>query len=315
MGESIMASATITKSFLEGPAAVRFANAAAIDAWIKARTGAGTFVDWFNATQAAKDAWEDKGKIATTAASRARFALFWDRPDLLFGADGPNAIQFLCLMSIFINEVGGDLVPIEEGVNKQTSTPPGIAYAFNAIPAIPKVSYNTGQNKTAHTLFGDPDYRAAHGHRALADRFPNPDQIDPVWKGEVWPAGFPTKPEDAVCGFLLEADFFKFRGRGLIQTTWRPRYVELIEFIQSYAGNDPVLLQYKTKWQNQPADKVATISSNEDWRTLFRETKLETARKAIELHNKAAGKYLDLAVDDADKLNSELKKSVFSRGK
>lgn len=314
-----MASATITQKFLDGPAATKLANAAAIDAWIKQQAGTASFISWFNAAMANKDAWKDpKGKksfaIPDTPQTRARFATFWDAPVLLFGAGGPSAIQFLCLMSIFINEVGGDLVPIEEGVNKQTSNPPGIAYAFNAIPAIPKVSYNTGQNKTAHALFGDADYRAAHGHRALFDRFPDPTKIDPVWKGEVWPAGFPTKPEDAVCGFLLEADFYKFRGRGLIQSTWRPRYIELITFIQAYAGQDPIILKYKTQWAGQTPDKVATISSNEDWRTLFRETQLEIARKAIELHNKAAGKYLDLAKDSAT-LNSEQKKSVFSMGR
>jgi hypothetical protein len=290
----------IAQEFLDRVAATRFADAAAIDAFF-ANTGAGAnFIDWFNANCAGIDAWADK-RIAATPGCAQRFATFWDGAAEVFGA-APGLVQFVSLMSIFVNEVGGDLQPIEEKVGRQGH--PGIAYAFDRIEGV-KRSYNTlDGNRTAYDLYGDEDYRAAHGHKPLADRFPDPEQIADAWDGEAWPDGFPTATDPAQTGFLLEADFYKFRGRGLIQTTGRANYLKLIDFVKAYAGADPILRAQAAEWGPTPSDTIATTSSNDDWHRLFFSGTLVLARAAIRLHSAGAGNYLNLAATDAARLNA-----------
>jgi len=44
-----------------------------------------------------------------------------------------------------------------------------------------------------------------------------------------------------VNGFIMEADFYKFRGRGVIQTTGRGDYTVLIKYILQNAAALPAL--------------------------------------------------------------------------
>lgn len=106
---------------------------------------------------------------------QARFAVFWDDTSGLF-PEQPSLMQFVCLMSIFTNEVGGDLVPIREKVGRPPRHP-GIAYAFDRIEGL-KRSYNTlAGNRTAFALFGDPAYREAHKMRGGFAAFADPAAI------------------------------------------------------------------------------------------------------------------------------------------
>jgi hypothetical protein len=91
-----------------------------------------------------------------------------------------------------------------------------------------------------------------------------------VWAGDTYPRGsFSVSGSPAVNGYILQTDFFKFRGRGLIQTTWRSNYVKLADFALGYCGSDPTVLAYRAKWAGRSADQVCTMSSSEDWDRLF----------------------------------------------
>lgn len=294
----------LPETFAKSAARLRFRNSDEINEYFLSRHGA-PFPDWFNANRRAA-LWD--GKRIPAAGARS-FAKAWNNAELIFG-ERPSLLQFLCLSCIMVNETGGTFEPISENFGYRGH--PGIAYLFDAIPQIPKASYNRAPNLTAGFLFNDPDFIAAHGGLALADKLKNTS--DPRWQGEIYPkADFPTAGRLEVTGFILQADFFKFRGRGLIQTTWRPAYQKLIRFVQAYAGDQPVINKYKAWWGDMSAAKAATVSDNEDWDDLFQKTDLVVASHAIALHNAGASRYLTLAADAAG-LNGKSGGSIYNVG-
>lgn len=310
---------------------VTFTDGASINKYFTDLTGK-DFIDWFNATCARKKAWanmtvcSDKGSgdkaisVPKTEipALKKRFNDVWDNIPMLFGTSSINLIQFSALMSIFINEVG-NLIPVSEHMNSiKHSTHPGIAYAFDNGG---KQSYNVpngAYSKTAWELFQDQDFVDAHGDSiptvrpGISDPIGPGASLDARWNGKSYPKDrYPVSTDPAISGAILETDFYKFRGRGLIQTTFRVGYKPIIEFIQSYTGTNVVIQRYKKAWKGMSPDKVATISTNSDWDTLFQKTDLIIPVKAINLHNKSRGNYLKLATD-LDTLNSINKNTIGS---
>jgi hypothetical protein len=277
-----------------GPAAAPgppFASSAEIDAYFNAKTGK-SFIDWFNATQAHKGAWTDRA-MKTDADTAAGFIAVWDRIPLMFGVQSISLDQFLALQSIFLNELGGGMKPISELFGSSGHS--GIAYLFDAIPGL-KASYNGGLSRTALDLFNDSSFLTAHQGLAFGTDLAH--TTDTVWSGSVYPQSrYPTNSTAA--GMIFEADFAKFRGRGLIQTTWRTGYKRVVEFVQAYTGTDATVLSYKTKWQGATTDTVASQSSNADWDSLFQSSNYEIPCVAVHLHSASSGNYLDLSPDEA----------------
>jgi hypothetical protein len=137
--------------------------------------------------------------------------------------------------------------------------------------------------------------------------------VDQEWEGDTWPVGVSVKVDPEVNGFIMQADFYKFRGRGVIQTTGRSNYKALINFLLSDEAAphlNPGLSELVARWRDaadaQGPDKlleqVATLSSNEDWDLAFAEPMVLAA--GIRLHSKANRDYLDLSAD-ARVLNQE----------
>jgi hypothetical protein len=251
-------------------------------------------VDWFNATQAGHGAWAG---LKISSAAGPSFAQLWNNISVVYGKSAVSLPEMLTLTSLMINETGGTFRPLSEVVG--ATGHPGIAYAFDSFPlkTYTKASYNKAP-WTAFASFSNADFLSAHGTKPLADKVKN--TTDAVWKGTVYPAStFPTDTNASVSGIILEADFYKFRGRGLIQTTFRDGYKPIVGFIQAYSGTQSVVTSYKTKWAGKDADVVCHISSNADWDALFMTSDLVVPCAAINLHNKGGGNYLAVAADRA----------------
>lgn len=283
--------AGITAALINPFADVQFNDSGDIDTFFQDRKGR-HYVPWFNTTLADQGPWANV-RLVDTPGNDALFHQFWDQSSVLFG--GPiSLIQFVCLMSIISNEVRGDFQPKSEKMGRTGH--PGMAYLFDAITGL-KRSYNTmNGNQTAFQCFNDETYIAAHGDLALADRLAR--TTDDRWSGAVYPqADFPTDPNPAVSGFITQADFMKFRGRGFIQTTGRSNYAALIEFVKNYDGDNATITGFQANWGDKTPDQIAFETTNGDWDTLFQQSDLIIAAEAIRAHNANSGNYLALSAD------------------
>jgi hypothetical protein len=300
-----MASAAQNQS--DGIRDVEFANATDVDNFFQNRK-AMHYTRWFNTTLADRGPWAGV-RLVDTPVNDIGFHQFWNQIDRIFG--GPiNLVHFVCLMSILSNEVGGDFTPKTERMGTAGHT--GMAYLFDRIPN-KKRSYNTlPSNRTAFDCFRDENYINAHGTLPLGTQLARTN--DMRWSKEIWPAEFSTDQNPAVSGFVTQADFMKFRGRGFIQTTGRTNYVPLIEFVQSYDGNNSTIDFYQLRWRGKPADQICFESTNADLDTLFQQTDLIIATEAVRAHNLQSGRYLQLSSDPAV-LNGTSAGSVFYMGK
>jgi hypothetical protein len=305
----------VRQAFVDQIASINFANGTDINNWFLAQTGK-EFIDWFNATHAAKGFWADQyvrdpvtGAVVKDAQGHAKvewsgrtipnnakvkqhFVDFWDRIPLIYAPAGQiGLIDFISLMAIGINEKSGDLVSIGEIGS--------LKYMFEAGA---KSSYNVAPNRNAFDLFNDAKFNQAHDTKVLGAQHKNTANV--AWKGQVWPVGVPTSTDPAATGYIREADFYKFRGRGIIQTTWRSAYVGLIDFVRAYTGPNATIQTFKTNWTaGVPAD-IATTSSNAEWDQLFGE--IDFAAHAIAVHSNSKGGYLTLDVVADDGANGGL---------
>lgn len=286
----------ITQTFLNRAGNISFANASEIDGFFARRNVHG-FIDWFNTHVAKKGFWGKSGSraavsMANDSKAHERFDQLWSSEGIqaMFRRNSVSLLQFLSLQSIINNETGGSLLPLTERVG--SAGHPGIAYAFDRIPGLKK-SYNTlPGNKTCFQLFNDDKYNSAFQNLPPGSQLKN--TTNNVWANETYPAGFPASTNPAITGYVLEADFFKFRGRGYIQTTGRANYLKVIDFVLSYTGANIVVNNMKAKWmqQSNDPDVLATVSSNAEWDDLFQNSNTLIPAKSIEIHNRLSGDYL-----------------------
>ncbi|MFN0103129.1 MAG: hypothetical protein ACKV2U_13690 [Bryobacteraceae bacterium] len=268
-----------------------FTFAADVDAWTRTRLK-NHYIPWFNQKLANRGAWTGV-TLVDTPANQVGFHVFWNNIGALTGGTA-TPFQFLALMGIFANECRADFKPVAEKMGRAGF--PGLTYLYDAIPGL-KRSYNTLKgNKTAFQSFRNAAFNTAHGAKEPAARLRN--TTDARWSGPDYPrADFPTAPDPAVAGYIMEADFMKFRGRGFIQTTGRGNYSKIIEYVQAYTGDNNVIDFYQAQWTGMSVDDIAYSTSNGDWDRLFQETDLIIAAEAIRLHNVSSGDYLALTGD------------------
>ncbi|AUC75770.1 hypothetical protein CW732_08805 [Olleya sp. Bg11-27] len=260
-----------------------FSNSNQINAFFVQLTGK-DFCTWFKDQIGYKGFW---GNITFEGRSRHgrsiprsnfathqdNFNRVWDNIALIFngnlGNHSINIFQFFALVSIIINETGGTFTPISERGT--------LAYTFGTNNGR-KSSYNTaGGNVNARALFRDQVFLNAHRGLAYYNQVAN--TTSSVWAGTQYPSSYPTDP--SVAGIIAEADFYKFRGRGLIQSTFRSTYSRLIDFIRTYSGTNSTLLSYKNRWHSLNDSVILSTSRNTDWDALFLNSNLEFPCYAI----------------------------------
>ncbi|HEX7395707.1 MAG TPA: hypothetical protein VF313_12340 [Anaerolineaceae bacterium] len=305
----------IRQEFLDSISTVNFANGQDINKYFMTNTGM-DFIDWFNKTQAGKGYWgNQKRSFGDWADSRfisgndpfgdhsldvsmdvvkQRFEIFWDRIPIIYSPAGQiGLVQFVALMSITINERNGNLVSRGEGGD--------LKYMFR---------YNKGPNIKAFDLFNNPVFWQTHQTKAGSTL---KNTSDSRWGTTTYPSGISSSTDPAITGFIQEADFFKFRGRGVIQTTWRNAYIDLISFIQTYTGSNTIIQKYCSLWAGQDVNNVATQSSNSDWDQLFGE--IDFVAHAIDVFNKNKSKGDFLTFDlTSNELNSNGPGSIRNMG-
>ena len=280
--------ANLSKRAFDALSANLFANATQLNGFFIGHTGH-DFIDWFNLELAGKGTFAKRRISPDSGQSmedvKKEFADFWNAIPFIFKQPVISVFDFAALACIVINETGGRFRSISERcrqgrLDDQGRLHAGLPYAFDkfkfAENAGGKRSYNTLEsNLTAHDCFASPLFCEAHKDLALAARVAgaaDPTRIDAAWKGKTYPADkFLTINDTAQAGFIMQADFYKFRGRGPIQITGRAPYRQLVQIVQQYNGPNPVFQKFRGKWQGLSPDDACTVSRNADWEELFEE--------------------------------------------
>lgn len=266
------------------------------------------FITWFNSAVANKGNWI--GKSCHGPNLHENFVNYWNA----YLASSPRTLmEFIVYMSVFINECDGNLLGSTERFGNAQHK--GISYLFDTVVIAGqngrvwrKQSYNTGKgNMAAGVLFNDANFNLAHKEFALATALSKTQ--DKTWWGDIYPQqSMPTSADDGADGYILQCDFFKFRGRGLIQTTWRSNYRSLVDFVQRYEGESEVINRYKSFWKKTSLDLVCTTSTSSQWDEIFADPSRAILGAAVRLHARD-GNYLPLG-RNVDDINGILRGSI-----
>lgn len=243
------------------------------------------FVDFFRSKVGRRSPYWDRRTIPSNSTYKRNFVNVFNQIPVLYGSQSINLFQFLGLVSAIINETGGKFKPIRE--SNWISLLGRLKYAYGTNGGKKKSYNNSRSAKSIQQLIHNSDFVRAHAtpqvRLSYLRRF--------NWSGSTFPN---VQLNNAEVEFLCQCDVYKFSGLGLIQTTWRPAYKRIINYVLNYTGSNPRILNTKRNWSiHRDADKIADLSKYQEWEYLFQDP--EVAAKAIYLHNQRTG-YLSFSV-------------------
>lgn len=291
----VAADQDLPDGYAEGYGNVVFSKREEIDRFFINKTG-DDFINFFNGKIAGKAFWAGKRIVGRDA--RSNFDAYWSN---VVRREPITAMHFIAYMSVFINEIEGNLKSRTESYGAKGH--PGIAYLFNTVAMTSangrrwrKKSYNT--NKHMLELLNDDLFLSNRKALRYADLLAYTN--DEVWKGDAYPRDrFPTSGDISETGIILEGDFFKFRGRGLIQTTWRANYKQLADYSIKNSSASAAVSKFFDAYRGLTPDQICTISTNEEWDNLFNDKDRTILTAAVQIHAKS-GKYLPLSSKSSD---------------
>lgn len=282
-----------------------------------------SFRDFFNKFCSKQNHWgvTSANKQATIVAvpeADNRLSIIFT-PGNIKAVTGQNDIsifQFLIMTSIMLNETGGSFI-------LATGEYGSAKYMFSYNPSIPKVSYNCAKsynktacstlgNKSAYDLFHDPIFMNVP---ARASMYKPKNINDPLWQGYTYPTTEPEgnnkhdsgKSNYPILGIIGECDFYKFRGRGVIQLTGRGNYKKWLEYINANKTTIPFNSDSGSiinAWGSSSIEDIATKITNIELDKLFSDNalailvfKTHSSNKAlVEMYSvDSPDKFIDLA--------------------
>ncbi|MEV8030652.1 hypothetical protein [Streptomyces sp. NPDC086182] len=291
---------------------VTFTDALSVEAWFTGNTGS-DFPTWFAANVGGRGAWS-AATCRSDVTTVNNFERLMDLISAIYGPtiDAPQSSvaitlpQMLSLAAIAINETR-TFVPIAEMGS--------LRYMFEPNAASGKASYNVKpdlQNRTAASLFQDPDFQSAHSGETKPQGF---NASDPAWASTAWPTGMPANPQDPRSAYLRQADFWKFRGHGFIQLTGRVWFRNLLQQIRAYSGGQPVIGQFSQAWATGNPDTLLTRSTDADWETIFTGSDLVGAALGVRAHTSSLNATLALSSSSPATLRASGSGSLFAVGR
>lgn len=222
--------------------------------------------------------------------SREGFSSLWDGIPLIFGREEINVLEFLSLDLATHVEGYGDYQIVSEGEREEKT----LNYFFEEIVVFNpkenknirvKVSYNTSKrlgNLTAHDLFSNKIFKQAH-HELLPTSNVGWTPDDPSWGKEDYSETHASSSLiDDSTSYIRQADFFKFRGRGYIQTTGRANYHNLANKLKEKIELIPSPLWSLVDSWHDNIVRALTESRDEDWTSLFKNTNCVVGHLAVE---------------------------------
>ncbi len=227
------------------------------------------------------DIKDDEG--ATVEINRQRWSKVWNSISVMYNdvrsgdttnasKTKVNAIEYLAMNTLIYTLVGTNFKPVADSMT--------LVDTFAA--------YNTQNfNKTAFKVFNSDEYNSKFDNQPFAALLK--DTSDTSWETNVFPVGFSggdVEKEISVTnnGYITNADFYKFRRRGYTPMIGREEYLNIINFISNYKGDNAVLKRFNEEWSkttesinenievtqevkntNKNKNTRAYISQNSEW--------------------------------------------------
>lgn len=183
------------------------------------------FVSWFN-----KKMRGTHGPIFGSSIGKDGFKAAWDNVKALTGKDGVVLNEFVAHLMIMYNETGGTLLPSPEGGTAPYFFERRLLHYADGTP-YHKASYNSAPNRPAGDLLSNGLLLPPAAQEKLKPFVFDAPVITSAADIAAWNAtaegSYPSSAPADVQQAAQECDFFKFRGRGINQLTWRTNYLAI----------------------------------------------------------------------------------------